>query len=480
MSTRQPRATSDDRALSSAQRAATQVIVKLTAVEQAARIYDVNNAVVQAALAGILSAAQSFALATAEALELSLFGYTFFANRQLLRMDYGTYGKASLLRDSWNRAGIARLIIPQGTTLDEVSAFVQEWLRVLGEPAHAASLFNRDHSAIRVFTGRQGQALGGELEAEEYLVRTYCALAALMRSWVAAAGQGGAGPSVRVKRLVQVLVDHIEGYRGLQLALAQKPELTGDLAGHLVSTAIFSLVLGHALGLERTQLVGLALAALTHDLPKAGLADATVDAMERPNALSTKDRVRIELHWATRLQHFLASAPLSEDLLMRAVVLYEAQLDFSADRLYGRDGQRPLSLYGRIIRLADRLDTLAARRLGRTPPPHHHALAALSRQQGAPIGPQGADLVAALGLFPAGSAVRLQSGEVAVVVEQSAAGQALRPLVRIVRDRRGQPLVDAPLLDLSLPGETDIVAVVALESLGTNSLSCFDREVQTP
>ncbi|MBW2731191.1 MAG: HD domain-containing protein [Deltaproteobacteria bacterium] len=451
---------------------AARVIVKLNALEQAARIYDMGNDVVRAALEEILSGACTFAEATSEPLELSLFGYSFFANRRLLRMDYATYGKAEQLKCAWDRVGMDGLVLPPTTTLDELREFVRHWVVALSEPEQAPGFLAHDHGGINVRRSRVGRDLGGKLKLEEYLVRAYCALLALVRQMVTAFGQGSMSPTLRIKRLVQVLVDHLEGYRGLLLALVLKPELRGDLASHLLSTAVFALLLGRGLGFERNQLVGLGVAALMHDLPKAGLGNATLNSMEQPAELSSDARSRLALHWVSRLQKLLLAAPVSKDLLARAVVLYESQLEFSAADLYG-EKQRSLSLYSRIIRLADRLDTLTLHRQGRGTHPHHHALAAMSQQTKSNTLPQGADLVAVVGIFPEGSVVRLNNGEIAVVLEQSPSGEMAGPIVMIVLGRNGEVDVNGPQVDLSLQTDNGIASVLPLEGLGFNALRCF-------
>jgi hypothetical protein len=287
------------------QREAASVIVKMTAAEQAVRLYDVGNDAVTSTLGAILTSAKIFATTAGEPLELSLFGYTFCANQRLLRLDFETYRKAGQLKRSWNRVGLAKLTIPPNTTMAELQNFASQWVTALNQPEHGPSFLAGDYGAIQVFREQVGSVLSGALNADEYLTRCYCALLALMRQIVGAFAEGKTVSMVRVKRLLQVLVDHLDGYRGLLLALTVKPELRGDLAAHLLATAIYSLLFGRALGFDRNQLVSLGMAALSHDLPKAGLNPTTIAAIEQPAKLAAEDRSRVALHWISRLQQLL-------------------------------------------------------------------------------------------------------------------------------------------------------------------------------
>jgi hypothetical protein len=126
-----------------------------------------------------------------------------------------------------------------------------------------------------------------------------------------------------------------------------------------------------------------------------------------------------------------------------------------------------------VIRLADRLDSLTHETRGSHS--HHQVLAALLRQQQASTRPQGVDIVTVLGLFLEGSAVRLRSGNIAIVIEQSPSGEMGRPIVKVVVAENGES-IDGPQLDLGQVREESIVAVVPLESLPINPVVYFRHD----
>jgi len=72
--------------------------------------------------------------------------------------------------------------------------------------------------------------------------------------------------------------------------------------------------------------------------------------------------------------------------------------------------------------------------------------------------------VGMLGTYPVGEAVRLTTGEIAVVVVQNPL-DATAPRVRLATDPDGNPLAETPELDLAEPSEAKRRIVAALDPL---------------
>ena len=72
--------------------------------------------------------------------------------------------------------------------------------------------------------------------------------------------------------------------------------------------------------------------------------------------------------------------------------------------------------------------------------------------------------VAVTGLVLEGSIVRLESGEIGVVIEQSPSGEMARPIIQ---------LLDGTQIDLSMQSDKGIASVIPLEGSGLNTVRCF-------
>lgn len=199
--------------------------------------------------------------------------------------------------------------------------------------------------------------------------------------------------------------------------------------------ATLSLLVGSRLGLDRgllADLVGAALDAAA--LPAGSDAGAIARAVER------------------RVADGFGRADA------RAVVTLQAA---RGERL------RAAHLFARVVALADEYDAL---RRGAERVPGDEAIARLQasrRHEPALIDA----LVAAVGRWPVGSTVLLDTGEVAVVCRAPASPEQVgRPIVRVVVDRAGALVAGGPFVDLSAPdrARSRVVAGVEADRLGVD------------
>ncbi len=248
------------------------------------------------------------------------------------------------------------------------------------------------------------------------------------------------------------------------------------MATHLVNTTLLSLKIGHQLGLRRSELMTLATGAIFHDLPKIGLKEATLNSLEHPERAGPKDRAKVAKHWLKTLNKVFMSTALSEDAMARLVVMLESQLEFSMLSLYSaakrEKGQAALSLLGRIISVCDDFDTLTWERSGKKPLAPHPAMMKLleggTKRHGLPMLKI---FMETFGIYPTGSLVHLDSGEVAMVLDQNRSAPA-RPFVRVVLDANDEA-VRGPALDLLENRDLNILWYADNDKIGANLAGCL-------
>lgn len=453
---------------------ATKLLVRLSALEQASRLYELSNAVVVKLFQEMGQLVQQFVEVSGEAMEITLQGYSFFVNRRLLRMDFQSYRKAELVKRLWNRVSLGGMLFPETISVNGLQSFASAWIEAIHDPAAQATLYTQSWGGIVVRRAMDDGGEGPRIKTELYITRTYCALVVLTRQTIERYQQHRALPILRIKRTLQVLIDHLEGYRGLLLTLARKPEYRGDLAAHLVSTGLLTMVLGRRAGIERQRLVALGMAALFHDLPKAGLNDTTLNGLEQPESMAEQDVTRVGQHWMRRIHELLALSGLTEDTLARVVAMYESQLEFGAPGLYASEEQASFAIVSRLIRLVDCFDTASWTREGKPPMTGHEAMRAVLARADGDYSPLLRLFIQTFGIYPTGSAVRLRSGELALVVDQSDSGDLLRPVVKVIADRKGKA-IDGPTADLSSDPEYGVHGSVLISELAINPVAAFAK-----
>lgn len=468
-------------------KSAVSLILGFCALNQVCRLYDINNAIVAKVLHDMEAQVRTLTGSGEPHVSLTAAGHSFFLNRHLIRIGFSEYKKAQTLKQIFQKIGVGEVTFPADTTFEGLEEFAGKFVSALKNPDDVPVLLSQAWGGIRARA-----VLGGDSEEEaesksyELAVRVYCGLLMLVEQTLVQVKKDDWSTLLGIKRTLQVMVENLENDQPLLLALTRSPVVPPTLATHLVNTALLTLALGRRLGLSRRDLVGLATAALFHDLPKAGLNDRTLNGMENAAALSEKDRARIGLHWLNQLRVMVRGGGFKEEALARLVVAYEAQLEFACNDLYvaqggaggaggedsaGDEATGEPTFFSRLVALCDRYETALWKRPGkRTPTPHEAVLAVLARDSGAVADPGlKAVFLRTVGLYPTGTLVQLNTGEMAVVVEQPPEGGDLRePALAVVVDRKGRPVEGARFELSGDPNKRRIIRPMPADALGIN------------
>lgn len=251
-----------------------------------------------------------------------------------------------------------------------------------------------------------------------------------------------------VFRAAQGLADLADGDLRMHVALTSLKEDLDYDTRHPVHSMIFAMALGARVGLPRSLLVELGIAALCcATIPGGGDADeilAMVGSMLHSSRLS-----------------------LARARRMLAVFEFRAGLDRTGPPFIPLDS--PPHLFGRICAIATTFDRLTTGGTDRAGLLADEALARMAEESTVRFDPELLRLFASVvGRYPLGCALELDNGEVGVVVHTpSDPALAGRPLVRIVRDERGGLVRNGPLLDLADPTcERTVRAAVDAAALG--------------
>ncbi|MGI5865651.1 MAG: HD-GYP domain-containing protein [Myxococcales bacterium] len=256
-------------------------------------------------------------------------------------------------------------------------------------------------------------------------------------------------PKVGVaRRIVNDLIDVCEcdGQRFLNLANIKDYESLQQT--HAVNTCVLAIGLGQAIGLSRAALSELGLCALFHELGRVFLPD---DIQSGRRALTGHDRALLEGEPLLSVRALLSASGVGPSACGRIVVAWEHRAPFSQHATARRSGAPGLMVTSRIVAVCHAFDELTRYIHGRAPLLPDEALRALLEGAGTLYDPLLVKLlVNLLGMYPAGTPVRLDTGELAIVFYASGDPRFLdRPVVKVVRDASGRPCRER-VLDLSL------------------------------
>ena len=251
------------------------------------------------------------------------------------------------------------------------------------------------------------------------------------------------------KRVVQTLIDQLLSTESNLIGLTTIRCHDEYTYSHSVNVCILALAVGQRIGLPKPKLCDLGMAALFHDIGKS----------EIPLAILNKATDFTADEWAIMQKHPLLGVKKimrlkGLDALSARIIIgaFEHHLycDFSG---YPKLPYKKISLFGRIISIADCYDGLTSSRVYcRTPYPPDKALRFMLEKAGKVYDPVIMKLfVNCVGIYPAGTLILLHTQELCVVMENNPDPEKWNmPRVKIIADSKGKE-VDGEWVDLASP-----------------------------
>jgi len=417
-----------------AQAQARGLMVKLTLCLKLATMHHLSNQALKGPVAALVQAVKE-GLSGADQLLVQVVGENVFLNKEIIRLDATSFEAAATLRQMTTRLGVNEIGFVAAPGDDDVFEFLAAFQRHYGsrDPRGFREEKFR-HLTVRVINAAAVGLSGVAIDERQNLLRCYALLALNLEQSAQRLLLGREPRIVAVRRALQGLAEASRGLDSLLVGITRFPSMRGQPHLHLASVAALTLLLGKRLGLSRGPLVDLALAAAFHDAARLQGGDDGAQQLAVKSGLA------------------LAKVSNSTDGLARAAVALELPLPCSA-----RTPMAP-SMTARLIAVPCAFEAMTSAQPPQVPLPPDLALRSL--MHGAPerYDARAVKLFTSLvGLYPVGTTVQLESGELAVVVEAPADPRQLaRPRLKVIRDAGGNSCDVA--VDLAAEGETRAIA----------------------
>jgi putative nucleotidyltransferase with HDIG domain len=282
------------------------------------------------------------------------------------------------------------------------------------------------------------------------------AVAAAEVAWESAATEGVPDAPAAV-RTVEGLADAVTHNRTALVALTAMRNYDDYTFTHMVNVCILTMGQARALGIEGKLLREFGLSALMHDIGK----------VRTPKEILNKPEKLTESEFTIMRQHTVNGAEIlrrtPEMPILAPVVAFEHHLRVDGSGYPAGVSRSALNLATTLCSISDVYDAMRSQRAYQTAHPTDRILAVLKRNDGSQFDQHLVRrFVQLLGIYPPGNLVRLNTGEIAVVLRVHAP-DPFRPRVRILFDAAGQRLdlpADRNLWDTS-GGNPDERASVA-------------------
>ncbi|MEP6621430.1 MAG: HD domain-containing phosphohydrolase [bacterium] len=432
------------------------LILALYAALRAVRMYPLENAAVQNAAEELTSLTDEF-LKREHELEMRVSGEFVFVNMVRLRLDLDNYASFSHLLSVFRASGIGSMHLHRTPTLREWQRFLSLLLAPSSEPpAVRLEQLEAKLAAQELTVFEIGEPLAQPPDeqsreaSKEVAKKTYAQSVAVTKDLMTSVRLGRSPNIKKIKRVVQGIVDQILNEETSLIGLTTIRDYDEYTFTHSVNVCIFAVALGKRLGLGKIQLYDLGMAALFHDIGKSRVPSAVIN---KADGLTDDEWRLIAAHpWLGTLALFQLRG--QQDLPYRAMIVaheHHMKIDLTG---YPRPiRERSLSMFSKIVAVADGFDAATSRRSYQTTPLTPAQVLAEMRDNPR----RGMDPVVVkafinlTGIYPVGTLVILDTFELGIVHAASPIPEMLsRPIIRIISDQQGNLMHPGTLVDLSV------------------------------
>jgi HD-GYP domain-containing protein (c-di-GMP phosphodiesterase class II) len=395
-------------------------------------------------------------------LEVRIQGEFIFVNSTRLRLDLDNYASFSHILGILRQCGVGAVRMEEGVDRRQLQVFVSLLLSYAAREANpnkvfelAQKLADAGATALQVeapLDTAEDQA--DEERQKEAAKRTYAQSVAVTKEVINSIRLGRTANVKKVKRAVQAIVDQVLNNEGSLMGLTTLRDYDEYTFTHSVNVCIFSVALGRKLGLSKLQLFDLGMAALFHDVGKSRV---PVEVLNKVGGLSDEEWRIMQAHpWLGVLTLF-GLRGYGEIPYRGMIVAYEHHMKIDLTGYPKSLRPRDLSIFSKVIAVADGFDAATSRRVYQTVPIEPDQV--LKEMWENPR--RGYDPVVVkafinlIGIYPVGTCVILDTYEIGVVhAANSDVAHVHRPVVRVIASPDGALQHPGILVDLAVKDPT--------------------------
>ncbi len=419
-------------------------LVVLYTAFRSVKLYPLENAQVQKALDDLAQTTKQL-LDVEKEVEVRLQSEFIFVNSTRLRLDLDNYASFSHILGVLRQCGIGAVRIDEGVDRRQLQLFVSLLLAYAAKEATPNKVFELGQKLSDGGVTHIGveppletdEDVEDEERQKEAAKRTYARSVAVTKEVINSIRMGRTANVKKVKRAVQAIVDQVLNNEASLMGLTTLRDYDEYTFTHSVNVCIFSVALGRKLGLTKLQLYDLGMAALFHDVGKSRV---PLEVLNKQGGLTDEEWRIMQAHpWLGVLTLF-GLRGYGEIPYRGMIVAYEHHMKTDLTGYPKSLRGRELSIYSKIVAVADGFDAATSRRVYQTVPIQPDQV--LKEMWENPR--RGYDQIVVkafinlIGIYPVGTCVILDTYEVALVHSANPdVTHVHRPVVRIVTTPEG-------------------------------------------
>jgi putative nucleotidyltransferase with HDIG domain len=333
--------------------------------------------------------------------------------------------------------GIERITIARKVSLDELKEFAKKFGQL--EKTHSGDALKEAAAQLESPNIRVGRVTLDERvpqeETDASTIRKMYAEAVSVASmvWETARTDSSADPSA-AQSMIDGLAQAVVQNRSALMALTALKDYDNYTFTHMVNVSILTMAQARGLGIEGPLLREFGLAALMHDIGKV---KTPAEILNKPDKLTEEEFEIMKRHTVDGAEILRGTPDIPA---LAPVVAFEHHLRIDGTG-YPHGVTRPsLNLATMLCGIADVYDAMRSQRKYQQAFPSERILAVLQRNDGKQFDQNLIRrFVQLLGIYPVGNLVKLDTGEIAIVL-QVHAPDPYRPKVRVLFNADGARL----------------------------------------
>jgi HD-GYP domain-containing protein (c-di-GMP phosphodiesterase class II) len=412
-----------------------------------ASLYDANNAAFINTLDTLKKDLDEL-MGRTGSLRLELIEDNIFLNQEKMKTDLYSYNAFIFIQEDLKIKKLGGLTIDTPPNTDELKVFMNLLARFRPSELDDYQTFNSQLALKKIENIHAIEPRRKQLatSVDEKTVSTNKASA--LRDYVRAVQsikdsisniQGKQGFDLRkTKRIVYNLVNHSfdEGYAFVSLSTIKNYDLS--TYHHCVNVCILCISFGQNLGLNKRQLADLGVGALYHDIGKVNIPK---DILNKSGKFTNDEWRIMKQHPVMAIHHLLPLRGATDMDIKKAVPAFEHHREYDLSGYPPQTIRKPLNFYSKVVSIADAYDAMTSGRIYQKGLLPSEALQIILKGAGKKFDPVLVKaFVNTMGVYPVGSVVQLNNGDIGIVSEISRSlNKSERPKIILIMNKSNVP-----------------------------------------